>query len=213
MKASSFADRLQSLINGRAVNKVALEWGVPNSTLQSYLARGSQPSIAQVRKIAAAAKVREEWLFTGQGERDWGAFEERLAQLRSATAFAKEHGGGVVARERAIQEQALDALALEASARAADERQTVERRKFRQRLGLSAWAQDWVVDAFERNKLSVDENASFYQTLVMLLAREDMTPNALADLTQWYAFEQKARALAIMTHGAGDTSSHDVGER
>jgi phage repressor protein C with HTH and peptisase S24 domain len=108
---SAFTKRLLTLIDARSVKAVAAEWGVPHSSLQSYLNRGSEPTMQQIVKIANGAKVRLDWLVSGDGPRDLGVFDERLEQLKDATALGLKHGGGDPERERAVQEGTFNAIA------------------------------------------------------------------------------------------------------
>lgn len=60
-------DRVQHLIGDASVNSKAKLWGVPTSTIAGMLERGTEPSIRNAVKIAAAEGVSLEWLATGEG--------------------------------------------------------------------------------------------------------------------------------------------------
>ncbi|MGL4905298.1 MAG: S24 family peptidase, partial [Plesiomonas sp.] len=60
-------ERVEYLINGASVNSKAKMWGVPTSTIAGMLERGTEPSIRNAVKIAAAEGVTLQWLATGLG--------------------------------------------------------------------------------------------------------------------------------------------------
>lgn len=110
-QASPFVARLRELISGRHVKDVSELWGVPHSSLQSYLTRGSEPTMAQIVKIANGAGVRTDWLIAGEGPKEKGEFDKRLDVLGDATDIATRHSDGDPVRARAIQESVFNAIA------------------------------------------------------------------------------------------------------
>jgi len=62
----SISDRLRLLIGSRTVRSAAEEWGLPFSTLNNYLSRGTEPSLNVAIKIANVERVPVEWLASGR---------------------------------------------------------------------------------------------------------------------------------------------------
>lgn len=61
----SFRQRLESLIGERSVRSAALEWGLPPSTINNYIHKGTEPALKVVLAIAKAERVSLEWLACG----------------------------------------------------------------------------------------------------------------------------------------------------
>lgn len=60
-------DRIQTLIKGRSVRAVSIAWGLPYSTLNNYLNKGTDPSFKAIQMIAEAENVSLDWLASGKG--------------------------------------------------------------------------------------------------------------------------------------------------
>lgn len=69
----SFRERLARLLKGRSVNAVAKSWGIPKSTINNYLHKGTEPALKVVVAIAEAEKVDLRWLATGLHEDSIGS--------------------------------------------------------------------------------------------------------------------------------------------
>lgn len=61
----SIAERLRLLIGSRTVRAAAEEWGLPFSTLNNYLTRGTEPPLNVALRIAKMENVPIEWLAAG----------------------------------------------------------------------------------------------------------------------------------------------------
>jgi transcriptional regulator with XRE-family HTH domain len=61
-----FEERLRRALNGETLRAFARRTGIPHSTLRRYES-GTQPSLDKAVEIAAALRVRLEWLATGEG--------------------------------------------------------------------------------------------------------------------------------------------------
>ena len=61
----SIAERLRLLIGSRTVRATAEEWGLPFSTLNNYLTRGTEPPLNVAIRIAKMENVPVEWLASG----------------------------------------------------------------------------------------------------------------------------------------------------
>lgn len=64
----SFRARLQQLIGSRSVRAAANDWGVPVSTLNNYLHKGTEPSFKVVCLISNKEQVSLNWLAYGYDE-------------------------------------------------------------------------------------------------------------------------------------------------
>lgn len=74
--------RVQELmeLHGWTAYELAHKAGLSDSTISNWLRRGvKRPDLEALRKIAAAAGVRKEWLRDGKGPRDLPAFDETRA--------------------------------------------------------------------------------------------------------------------------------------
>lgn len=69
----NFKDRLEKLIGSRSVRGAAKDWGLPTSTLNNYLYKGTEPALRVVMTIAEAEGVSLEWLATGLNKDDYHA--------------------------------------------------------------------------------------------------------------------------------------------
>ncbi|WPA91016.1 helix-turn-helix transcriptional regulator [Providencia zhijiangensis] len=58
-------ERIQELIQGRSIRSVSIEWGLPYSTLNNYLNKGTDPSFKAIQTIAEAEQVSLDWLAFG----------------------------------------------------------------------------------------------------------------------------------------------------
>ncbi|HDU8545615.1 TPA: helix-turn-helix transcriptional regulator [Morganella morganii] len=61
----TLVDRIQTLIKGRSIRAVSSAWGLPYSTLNNYLNKGTDPSFKAIQVIAEAEKVSLDWLAFG----------------------------------------------------------------------------------------------------------------------------------------------------
>ena len=68
----SFRERLEMLIGGRSIRSAAKAWGLPASTINNYLHKGTEPALKVVLSIAEAENVSLEWLALGLNK-DHGA--------------------------------------------------------------------------------------------------------------------------------------------
>lgn len=64
-RKESFRDRLEKLIGKRSVRAAAKDWGLPTSTINNYLHKGTEPALRVVMTIAEAETVSLEWLAAG----------------------------------------------------------------------------------------------------------------------------------------------------
>lgn len=64
----SFRARLEGLLKGRSVRVASKAWGLPASTINNYLHKGTEPALKVVVAIAAAENVSLSWLATGLHE-------------------------------------------------------------------------------------------------------------------------------------------------
>ncbi len=64
----SFKTRLQTLIGQRSVRAAAKDWGVPVSTLNNYIHKGTEPSFKIVCTISNKEHVSLDWLAFGTDE-------------------------------------------------------------------------------------------------------------------------------------------------
>ncbi|MCX2788383.1 LexA family transcriptional regulator [Vibrio sp. Sgm 5] len=62
----SVLERIKQLANGRSGRKLEKVWGINASTINSYILRGSIPSLDKAISIATAEGVSVQWLATGQ---------------------------------------------------------------------------------------------------------------------------------------------------
>lgn len=85
-----FAERLRGLIGRRTVKEIAAEWGIPATTLQSYLSRGTQPTLPGLRRLARAAGVSESWLAGGVGGAERSDRERALDAVEYGARVAAE---------------------------------------------------------------------------------------------------------------------------
>lgn len=67
----SFRDRLEYLIGERSVRVAAKAWGLPVSTINNYLHKGTEPALRVVLTIAEAEQVSLEWLASGLNKDLW----------------------------------------------------------------------------------------------------------------------------------------------
>ncbi|WP_421210050.1 helix-turn-helix domain-containing protein [Aeromonas enteropelogenes] len=61
------SERVSYLIGDMSVNSKAKFWGIPTSTIAGMLERGTEPTMRNAVKIAAAEGVTLHWLATGEG--------------------------------------------------------------------------------------------------------------------------------------------------
>ncbi len=61
----SIKERIRGLMNGRTTRKVAKDWDIPLSTLNSYITKETMPSLDRAYKIAQTEGVSMEWLLNG----------------------------------------------------------------------------------------------------------------------------------------------------
>lgn len=61
----NFRQRLQNLIGNRSVRAAAKDWGVPVSTLNNYIHKGTEPSFKVVCLISNKERVSLNWLAYG----------------------------------------------------------------------------------------------------------------------------------------------------
>lgn len=171
MSATPLTQRIEQLVAGRPVKRVAAEWGVPHSTLNSYLKRGSEPTMAQLRKIAAGAGVSEQWLISGEGD---AASRETAPPIGThvRTSYAVEEPRPVYGAQPPISE-------------------------FERRLNAMQAALRFATSALAGYGLNASEHGSFVSTLAELMMQDFIAPQGATILVQWYAFEQKARGVAI----------------
>jgi hypothetical protein len=67
----SFKERLKTLIEKKgSVYKASAAWGIPASTLNNYLHKGTEPALKVVLKISNIEGVGLIWLITGSHEDD-----------------------------------------------------------------------------------------------------------------------------------------------
>lgn len=64
----TLVDRIQTLIKGRSIRAVSSAWGLPYSTLNNYLNKGTDPSFKAIQVIAEAEKVSLDWLAFGSDQ-------------------------------------------------------------------------------------------------------------------------------------------------
>lgn len=64
----NFRQRLQSLIGNRSVRAAAKDWGVPVSTLNNYIHKGTEPSFKIVCLISNKEQVSLNWLAYGDDD-------------------------------------------------------------------------------------------------------------------------------------------------
>lgn len=82
VRVDSLVARVQELmeLRGWTAYELAHKAGLSDSLISNWLRRGvKRPDPEAVRKLAAAAGVREEWLRDGKGPRDLPAFDETRA--------------------------------------------------------------------------------------------------------------------------------------
>lgn len=68
----SISSRIIQLKGKRSIRKTAKDWGIAVGALNSYLYKGSMPSIDKVFSIANAEGVSVEWIATGYNDCDQG---------------------------------------------------------------------------------------------------------------------------------------------
>ncbi|MEG0233762.1 MAG: hypothetical protein RR429_13115 [Hafnia sp.] len=66
----SISERIRKLIGHRTVRAAAQDWGLPFSTLNNYLTRGTEPSLNVAMKVANIEGVSLEWLAAGERSED-----------------------------------------------------------------------------------------------------------------------------------------------
>ncbi len=76
----SFSSRLQTLIGNRSVRAAAKAWGLPTSTINNYLHKGTEPAFKMVLAIAKAEGVSLEWLANGPNEDESKPNKDQEAQ-------------------------------------------------------------------------------------------------------------------------------------
>ncbi|EPA1831525.1 bacteriophage CI repressor [Escherichia coli] len=62
----SFRERLVKLIGGRSVRTAASDWGIPPSTLNNYIHKGTEPSFKIACLISYKERVSLNWLAYGE---------------------------------------------------------------------------------------------------------------------------------------------------
>lgn len=60
--------RLKELKGKRTLRELADFWGIPLSTINGWIIRGSQPPLEAAAKVAKAEGISLEWLATGEGQ-------------------------------------------------------------------------------------------------------------------------------------------------
>lgn len=65
----SAAERIEGLMRGRGAREVSKIWGIPPSTLNSFLERKGDPKLSMLLAISRAEGVSLEWLATGEDQR------------------------------------------------------------------------------------------------------------------------------------------------
>jgi DNA-binding phage protein len=65
----SIQDRLKELFAGRTLRKVAMDWGLPYSTLNNYFTKGAKPGLDVVESVCNIENISIEWLVAGKGEK------------------------------------------------------------------------------------------------------------------------------------------------
>lgn len=105
VRVDSLIERVQELmeLRGWTAYELAHKAGLSDSLISNWIRRGvKRPDPEAVRKLAAAAGVRVEWLRDGEGPRDLAAFDEARAPEHMG---ARENFEGclVVARIRRPQ--------------------------------------------------------------------------------------------------------------
>lgn len=63
----SAAERVKGLIAGRGVREIARSWGIPPSTINSFIERKGDPKLSMLLAICQAEGVQLGWLATGHG--------------------------------------------------------------------------------------------------------------------------------------------------
>ncbi|EAA4186745.1 bacteriophage CI repressor [Salmonella enterica subsp. enterica] len=84
----TFLSRLALLQKGRTLLQAAEDWGVPRSTLNNYIHRGSNPRTNVIKEIAKKESVSLEWLMYGVGD----------APQSSQSSQSSQHGDAAIMR-------------------------------------------------------------------------------------------------------------------
>ncbi|MFW1345427.1 LexA family transcriptional regulator [Vibrio parahaemolyticus] len=107
----SIAERLKALANGRGARELAPIWNMSASTINSYVLRGSIPSLDRALSIAIAEGVDLNWLATGEslGEietRPMKSTPHQALSIRNVEKFnvAASAGGGSYIEEESVEE-------------------------------------------------------------------------------------------------------------
>lgn len=90
-QAAGFAKRLRGLKGDRTVKELAARWSIPATTIQSWLTRGTMPTMPQLDKVARAAGVSVQWLATGLGS----MARDDLERSIDLAAIAARHAKGL----------------------------------------------------------------------------------------------------------------------
>lgn len=72
-------ERIHKLIQGRSIRSVSIEWGLPYSTLNNYLNKGTDPSFKAIQTIAEAERVSLDWLAFGINKSELESIREKEA--------------------------------------------------------------------------------------------------------------------------------------
>ncbi|GAB1071133.1 LexA family transcriptional regulator [Shewanella algae] len=59
-------ERVKELQGDRSMAKAGNDWGIPQSTLHSWLTQGREPKLDNLERICAVEGIALEWLFTGK---------------------------------------------------------------------------------------------------------------------------------------------------
>lgn len=70
-------DRINKLIQGRSVRSVSVAWGLPYSTLNNYLNKGTDPSFKAIQTIAEAENVSLDWLAFGTKQSELESLKDK----------------------------------------------------------------------------------------------------------------------------------------
>lgn len=62
----SLKERLYQLMGRRSVRQAAQDWGLPFSTLNNYLTKGTEPSLKNIQQIANKEQVSLMWIASGE---------------------------------------------------------------------------------------------------------------------------------------------------